>query len=135
MAGRIYGALLLADPPEVSSAELAEMVGVSSGSVSTATRELIRAGHIERVGLPGDRKDYFRARAGTGAIAEIMRDGIAAVQRLEMLMGEGDKLVKRKDPSVGRRLGEIREFYRFLEDEMRGIIDRWEELQRAHHKE
>lgn len=36
MAGRVLGALLLADPPQMSSAELVAFLGVSAGSVSTA---------------------------------------------------------------------------------------------------
>ncbi len=64
MAGRVLGALLLADPPEMSSAELVGFLGISAGSVSTATRELIRPGLAERVRVPGDRQDYFRATMG-----------------------------------------------------------------------
>src|SRR5690242_7144959 len=56
MAGRVLGALLIADPPELSSSQLAEFLGVSAGSVSTATRELIRPGIVERVRIPGERQ-------------------------------------------------------------------------------
>ena len=52
MAGRVLGALLLADPPEMSSSHLAMFLGVSGGSVSTATRELILPGLITACGSP-----------------------------------------------------------------------------------
>src|SRR6266702_2142594 len=72
MAGRVLGALLLADPPEMSSAQLTSFLGVSSGSVSTATRELIRPGLVQRVRMPGERQDYFRATMGAAGMSQFV---------------------------------------------------------------
>jgi DNA-binding transcriptional regulator GbsR (MarR family) len=62
MVGRVLGWLLVSDPPEQSAAELAEHLRASKGSISTATRVLLRLGFIERVRLRGERFDRFRAR-------------------------------------------------------------------------
>jgi hypothetical protein len=62
MIGRTLGWLLVCDPPEQSAAELAELLQASKGSISTATRVLLRMGFIERVRLRGERFDRFRAR-------------------------------------------------------------------------
>lgn len=62
MVGRTLGWLLVCDPPEQSAAELAEMLQASKGSVSTATRVLLRMGFIERVRFRGERFDRFRAQ-------------------------------------------------------------------------
>lgn len=62
MVGRALGWLLVCDPPEQSAAELAEMLQASKGSISTATRVLLRLGFVERVRLRGERFDRFRAR-------------------------------------------------------------------------
>jgi DNA-binding transcriptional regulator GbsR (MarR family) len=63
MVGRVLGWLLLCDPPEQSAAELAESLQASKGSISTATRLLIRLGLIERVRMRGERFDRFSAHA------------------------------------------------------------------------
>ena len=65
--GAVLGALLLADLPEMSSSEIAALLGVSGGSVSTATRELINPGVVVRVRVPGQRQDYFRSTWGVEA--------------------------------------------------------------------
>jgi DNA-binding transcriptional regulator GbsR (MarR family) len=62
MVGRVLGWLLICDPPEQSAAELAENLQASRGSISTATRVLIRTGLIERVRRRGERFDRFVAR-------------------------------------------------------------------------
>ena len=61
MVGRVLGWLLVCDPPEQSAAELAETLQASKGSISTATRLLLRIGLIERTRLRGERFDRFRA--------------------------------------------------------------------------
>jgi DNA-binding transcriptional regulator GbsR (MarR family) len=62
MVGRVLGWLLICDPPEQSAAELAENLQASRGSISTATRVLIRTGLIERLRHRGERFDRFVAR-------------------------------------------------------------------------
>jgi hypothetical protein len=62
MVGRVLGWLLVCDPPEQSAAELAHTLQASKGSISTATRVLLRMGLIERVRVRGERFDRFSAR-------------------------------------------------------------------------
>jgi MarR family len=62
MVGRTLGWLLVCDPPEQSAAELAEMLQASKGSISTATRALLRMGFIERARFRGERFDRFRVQ-------------------------------------------------------------------------
>jgi DNA-binding transcriptional regulator GbsR (MarR family) len=59
MVGRVLGWLLVCDPPEQSAAELADALQASKGSISTATRVLVRMGLIGRVRTPGERFDRF----------------------------------------------------------------------------
>lgn len=58
IAGRLFGALLLADEPRSLDA-LAEQLDVSKASVSTEARRLLERGVAERVGKIGDRRDYY----------------------------------------------------------------------------
>ncbi len=62
MVGRTLAWLLVCEPPEQSAAELAERLQASRGSISTATRILLRMGMIERVRFRGERFDRFSAR-------------------------------------------------------------------------
>ncbi|MGO9489218.1 MAG: GbsR/MarR family transcriptional regulator [Solirubrobacteraceae bacterium] len=62
MVGRVLAWLLVCEPHEQSAAELAERLQASKGSISTATRVLLRMGLIERVRLRGQRFDRFSAR-------------------------------------------------------------------------
>ncbi|MFZ1154594.1 MAG: hypothetical protein WAN93_06790 [Solirubrobacteraceae bacterium] len=62
MVGRTLGWLLVCDPPEQSAAELAEMLQASKGSISTATRVLLRMGLVQRVRFRGERFDRFRVQ-------------------------------------------------------------------------
>ncbi len=130
MAGRVLGALLLADPPEMSSADLSAFLGVSSGSVSTATRELIRPGLAQRVRVPGERQDYFRATMGGAALIQFLQTRIQLSRQWVALLGRGEKLAARKDPGVQRQLAEIREFYEFIETEQNALLERWEKRRR-----
>lgn len=59
LEGLIAGYLLLDETGEVSAAELAEKLGISSGSVSTYTRQLIDRGFVHRVRKPGVRAHFF----------------------------------------------------------------------------
>jgi hypothetical protein len=62
MVGRTLAWLLVCDPPEQSAAELAQSLQASKGSVSTATRTLLRMGFVERTRLRGERFDRFRVQ-------------------------------------------------------------------------
>ncbi len=61
-AGRIIGWLMICDPPHQSAADLVEVLDISSGSVSTLTRQLMTLGMVERITFPGDRSSYFQLR-------------------------------------------------------------------------
>ncbi len=64
MAGRIFGWLLVCDPPEQSMEELAAAVQGSKASMSTMTRLLVQSGLVEKVRPPGARRDAFRVQPG-----------------------------------------------------------------------
>jgi DNA-binding transcriptional regulator GbsR (MarR family) len=130
MAGRVLGALLLADPPGLSSSELANALGASSGSISTATRELIRPGIAERVRVPGKRQDYFRATLGTNMTA-FLRGRLEITRRYSQIMKRGEALAASKDTTVQGQLAEIREFFEFVAEEQLAILERWEQKQQA----
>lgn len=57
--GLIAGYLLVDESDGVSPSELVEKLGISRGSVSSYTRQLVDRGFVRRVRKPGDRSHYF----------------------------------------------------------------------------
>ena len=66
MVGRVFGVLVISEVPELSAEELAGAWRASQGPISTTTHMLEQIGIIERVGRPGECRDYFRNKPGTG---------------------------------------------------------------------
>ena len=124
MWGRVFGALLLADPPEQTADQLAQALQASRGSISTATRMLEQAGLIERLSKPGHRKDYFRNKPG--AWQEINRRRMDGISALAELAERGLALVPSNDPEVRRGLEEMLHYMRFFEREYPKLLERWE---------
>ncbi len=128
MAGRILGWLLICDPPHQSAAELAEMLQASKGSISTMTHLLLQMGFIERVAMPGNRRDHFRFKSG--AWTEMIRQTVYELTAMRELAERGLKLTISKDPQLQERLNEARDLYAFLEHEYPLLIQRWEKERR-----
>lgn len=60
IVGRLYGALLITDASWLGLDDLTEQLGISKASASTAARQLQGYRIIEKVSVPGDRRDYYR---------------------------------------------------------------------------
>jgi len=125
MAGRILGWLLISDPPHQSTGQLASALLASKGSISTMTRLLIQLGLIERLSLPGVRRDYFRLRsdAWQHMIGRGLTDEIKMVRQLA---GRGLVLLGEKTPVTRKWLQEMLDVYTFLEREFPALMERWE---------
>ncbi len=124
MAGKVLGYLLLANQPQVSTDELIDGLHASRGSVSTMTRLLIQSGLIDRVGRPGERKDYFRIKNDTWS--RILKVRMAQIVDLHHAIEHGLEWVSPKETQPYRRLRDMHEFYEFFEREFQALLDRWE---------
>jgi DNA-binding transcriptional regulator GbsR (MarR family) len=129
MAGRILGCLLISDQPYLSSTELSEILQASKGSLSTMTRFLLQMGLIERVGLPGRRRDYFQIKSG--AWTQLVRHAVYELSALRKLAERGLELMEGQDSELKRRLQEARDLFSYMEQEYPLLIERWE---REHRK-
>ena len=125
MAGRILGWLLLSNPPYQSADELAEVLQASRGSISTMTRLLIQLDLIERIGFPGDRRDYFRMKPD--AWAQLLQAKLSQVTDLHQLSERGLELLADEPPEQRHRLQDMHDLYSFVEAELPKLIQRWEE--------
>ena len=126
MAGRILGRLLIVDPPHQSTDELTTELMASKGSISTMTRLLIGHGFIERLSLPGVRRDYFRIRPD--AWQHMIRRGLEdEVKMIRQIAERGLELLADKVSPTQKWLEETLDVYIFLERELPALVERWEQ--------
>ncbi len=125
MAGRLFGWLLIADPPHQSPSELAGVLQASKGSISTTVRLLQQSGFIERYVIPGSRHDYFRLPKD--AIEKVIRHGLE--QEIKMFRNLAEQgLETNKELPAKRKtwLNEIKNRYSYLEKSFSAIMDKYE---------
>ncbi len=124
MAGRILGWLLISTPPHQSSEQLVNGLDASKGSISSMTRFLIQVSLIERMSLPGVRRDYFRVRAD--AWQNMIRRGLEDEIKMVRQMAERAlELLADKPPLTRLWLEEMCNVYNFLEREFPTLLERW----------
>ena len=123
--GRLYGWLMICDPPQQSLSELAEALSVSKASVSTVARQLQEGGMIER--LPSAARQH-RYRITPGGFTHVlnvqmtlMGSGIPAADFGLQLLGD-DRAEQRA------RLQDFRDFCEFSSEHYREeLTRRWEQ--------
>ena len=125
MAGRIFGWLLLSNPHQQSHGQLAEMLQASKGSISTMTRLLIQIGLIERISIPGERRDYFQIKPN--AWSQMTKQRMAQITAFKELAAKGLDLLKDCPQPQQQRLQEMHDLHAFLEREMPLLDRRWDE--------
>lgn len=123
--GKLLGWLLICDPPSQTSAQLAEALDLSKGSISTGMRMLEKTGMVRRVPAPGRGHAYQMvpdalisasdAAASYAAIRAVTEDG------LRMLAEQGIG----EDGDRAQRLRVTRDFYLFVEREVPKLIDQF----------
>jgi hypothetical protein len=121
MAGRIVGRLLVAVPAEQRSDELAASLGASKGSISTMTRQLIDLGLVERVGVPGERRDYFRIRRGSWQ--KLIAARLRGYEEMHLVAERGLELPAARDPDVRDRIDGMHLVYEVLAEHVPAMLD------------
>lgn len=126
MAGRVWGLMVISED-DLSAADIEERLQASAGSVSTATRQLVGLGLLERVRRPGERRTYFRPRRGGMSHLVIQR---------QMVISQARRLAERgldefgDRPGVRERLEEWRDLYEFWEGQIPEMIEKYERQRR-----
>ena len=129
-AGRIFGWLLISDPPHQSTSELAEALMASRGSISSMTRLLIQMGTIERISLTGVRHGYFHLRHD--AWQHMIKHGLEdEIKMFRQLAEHGLELLADKIPLDRKGLEEMRDIYTFFERKFPALVERWEQERRG----
>ena len=125
MAGRVFGWLLISDPPYQSPAELAEVLMASKGSISTTIRLLTQIGLLEHFVIPGERHGHFRLRED--ALQRTIQHGLEDEIKLFRDIAQKGLGLMKDQASIRRQwLEEMYDRYTFLEKEFPGLMERWQ---------
>lgn len=126
MPARVYVALLCDAREQLTARQLTSLLGVSAAAISAAVNHLIDSGLVIRDPIPGSRQEHYRLAPG-GILGAVMRKSEAS-PHLADLAEEGVDVLGLDSPG-GERLNELAEFVRFIDDELRGISERWKQRQ------
>jgi DNA-binding transcriptional regulator GbsR (MarR family) len=122
--GRIYGWLMISDPPHQSLTELAGMLEVSKASVSTVIRPMQEGGLVERLPSSARQHHYRLTPGGFTHVVQVQLERViagAAVAELGLAVLGRDRAEERE------RMAEFRDFCEFSGTEFRDLLmDRWE---------
>lgn len=121
-AGRLLGWLLICEPARQSSADLVAALGLSKASVSTAVRVLEGYGLLTRAIVPGDRSDYYEVRPDA---FETAHSQLGTFQVFGAVMDKGLAAIGDARGPRAARLRETAAFYRFLEREWPGLVQKF----------
>lgn len=124
MLGRVLGALMVADPPEITAEDLAVFLQASRGSISQATRQLIQLGLIERINRTGVRRDYYRVRPN--AWVEASRHRTDEIHAMQALFKRGLRTMHDASDEARLALEHSLRFMEFWERESQAVFARWE---------
>jgi DNA-binding transcriptional regulator GbsR (MarR family) len=121
--GRVYGWLLICDPPQQSLNQLADALSVSKASVSTVARQLQEGGMVERLPSPNRQHLYRVTPGGFTNVMEtqlsLMRLGIEPAEFALSVLGE-DRADQRQ------RVEDFRDFCEFCTKDYRDeLIRMW----------
>jgi len=125
MAGRVLGALMICVPPQMSMDELAKQLQASKGSISSATKMLLRLGIIEKISMPGHRRRYYRPRPNLWS--DLFAQQMGHLKEHHALADQGLKVLAGESLDMKERLIEMQVFFDFVEKELPGFAQRWEE--------
>ncbi len=124
LVGRLLAWLIVCQPPQQSSKDLAGALGASPGAISTTAKVLTQMSMIERVRIRGDRKTYFRVVPGIWT--QRVRAEMALTVHLRQIAEEGLDLLERVGHETDPSLEELRDMAAFFEREFPAMIERWE---------
>ncbi|MER7439841.1 GbsR/MarR family transcriptional regulator [Micromonospora avicenniae] len=125
MPSRVLAALMVAEEPGLTAAQISERLGVSPAAVSGAVRYLIHVGMAVREPAPGSRRDLYKAAEST-TYTSMIRSGIYT--RFADVVHEGVLAVGDEASPAGARLAGLRDFFLFVQAEMSAAAERWEKM-------
>jgi DNA-binding transcriptional regulator GbsR (MarR family) len=120
MSGRMWGWLLICEPPEQTAADIASALHASRGAISGTARLLATAGLIRRASRPGDRREYFSAPAE--ALDSMLSSAGAIYRQMREIAERGLAATADRPAAARARLQEFHDVMTFVEQEVPLLI-------------
>jgi DNA-binding transcriptional regulator GbsR (MarR family) len=121
MASRVLAAFLFTDEASLTAGDLAEQLGASTGSLSGAIKLLDSIGMIERVPVPGSRREHYRMRDEPwGDLYNRQNDVLDRVLRTTE-----ESIHAVDEGPAKRRLEHMYDFYTFMFSEIPAMLERF----------
>lgn len=136
LMGRIVALLIISKEPQ-SLDDIADSLEMSKGPISQICRRLKDRNLIEKVWVPGDRKDYYKATADIFGKAyenqmEKMSKNIEIAQRYseetKSIDSEGAK-------HAHARMEEMKRFYEMMDSHNKAFLEAWKDVQSKEFKD
>jgi DNA-binding transcriptional regulator GbsR (MarR family) len=123
--GRVYGWLLICDPPQQSLSELTSALSVSKASVSTVARQLQDGGMIERLPSPTRQHHY---RVTPGGFSRVLDTQLSLMKPGIDVADFGLSVLDKDRAEQRERLVDFRDFCEFsAQDYREELMQRWNE--------
>lgn len=122
MPARVWATMMSADEDTLTPGDLAQRLNVSPAAVSGAVRYLLQIGLLERVGIPGSRRQHYRVPMGLWHQAFMHRE--QALKNFSAVAAEGIRTLGPKTPA-GARMAEIHDFFEFLAEALPKLLADW----------
>jgi hypothetical protein len=122
MAARVWVAALTAESDTVTAGEIGKRLEVSPAAVSGAVQYLLQVGLLKRVATPGSRRQHFSA--DTDQWADMFLSRQRGLKEFAAIADQGVALVG-PGTLAGGRIGEIRDFFEYLAEEMPRMLEHW----------
>lgn len=122
VAGRVFGWLLICDPPEQTAAEIAKALQTSRSAVGSAIASMENQEQVVRTRAAGERADRVSFHPDAAVRGLESRDEYGAMLALAR---HGLEVLGDAPPSRRARLLEVVAFYEFLLERMPAVAAEW----------
>jgi DNA-binding transcriptional regulator GbsR (MarR family) len=120
MSGRMWGWLLICDPPEQTAGDIAAALHASRGAISGTARLLATSGLIRRGTRPRDRREYFSAPPE--ALDSLLGSASAIYHQMRAIAGRGLDAIADRPEESKQRLQEFYDVMGFVEREVPRVV-------------
>ncbi|MDZ7757405.1 hypothetical protein [Rhodohalobacter sp.] len=130
LMGKIV-ALLIASPEPLSLDQISERLQMSKGPISQISRKLKDHNLIEKVWIPGERKDFYRA--SPDIFGQAFANYAASMKKNMQMAAQFSELVEHLDMKdnqtdhIKSRMEEMKQFYELMNEYNRNFLDAWQE--------
>jgi DNA-binding transcriptional regulator GbsR (MarR family) len=126
LMGRIVGLLIISEDPQ-SLDDIVEKLEMSKGPISQICRRLKERGLIEKVWIPGDRKDYYQTaddifgKAYANQINKMQKN----IEIAEKYLTQAQSIDGAESEYIKERMKMMKAFYELMDEYNEKFMDAW----------